>query len=156
MNRYFMSLLIGIIISIVSCSDKDDDNNNQYFGSISIEELESTPSFVYVHNNEAYPLYSYETYIWFRKGKMNIFKHGATQSRSFTRQFSYTLSDQKLTLTSSSYGITTKYEGYLSKYIHGDKRQLVLSLGLTGKEPEGNLPDDYLHWYDYSSISISE
>ena len=61
-------------ISLTSCS-KDDDEPESGLMVMSKSELESTPSFVYSHTSSVSYKYSYELYVWFRDGKMHIFKN---------------------------------------------------------------------------------
>ena len=153
-NILFLLAFLPVLlfsISLTSCSKDDDDEPESGLMVMSKSELESTPSFVYSHTSSVSYKYSYELYVWFREGKMHIFKNGATNSSSYVRTYDYTLKGQSLTISSG----TTSYRGYLSKFVSGSKKQLVISQGLDGTNI-GNLPEDYLQWYDYSYVDLSK
>ena len=152
-------LALSICFVLMSCG-KDDDSNmsNSENDVITIAELEKQPSFVYSYNSSVNYKNSYTTYIWFRDGVMSVWKEGTTNVNSFYRSYKYSIDGKKLTITTIallSGDKTTSYFGYITKFDSHSKKQLAIVQGLDGTNL-GNLPEDIVHYYDYSSIDFSK
>ncbi len=148
-NKFCFLLTLTICLVLVACS-KDDDNSasDDPLSEISVTELESQPSFVSNHS-------TYTTYVWFRNGRMRVWKKGSTNANSSNLYYTYSINGKKLTITTIEHlgKEATTYQGYITKFTSNSKKQLVISQGLDGTNL-GNLPDDVLNWYDYSTINL--
>ena len=146
-SKSFFKVLNSVFIFIafpffIACSSNDDDNNIEVgLYAITIAELESQPSFVYVYESTLTNTKTY-THLWFRNGVMTISEDG------YNTKYNYSIKDRKLILERDK----STYHGNISKSVQHKKTQLAITNGRDGE----NLPKNVLHWYDYSSVDMSK
>jgi len=147
----FFTVLSAFLISILSCGKDEELFVQQGMFKVTASELENSTSHVYSYEVVS-ATGSYTVYIAFQDSTMTLLKYSDDSSNNYVHNYTYHIDKETLVLTSTDYtGITTTYYGSISKYLSEGEPQLVISQG-----DMGNLPDELVHWYNYSSINLYE
>ena len=141
MNKSIFILAVLFSCMFISCSS-DDDNNEDSYSSVTVEELEKQPSFEYQGANTVI--------IWFRGGKLNVYNDAKIKSSSLLLTYNYTLNDRTITLTKGD----ETYKGFIMSYTLNSKKKLGLFTTYNGEI--GDLPQDIVHHYDYSNLRLDK
>ena len=154
-----MLTMMVAALGVTACGGSDDEVDDVPIHPYTVSELESVPSFTKSYNSSVSYKYDYTIYIWFRDGKMYFCKDTSSSATSDYWIFDYKLEGYNLYLTrNNKYSEDESYKGYISKvtYVGGGKTQMVLAQGEDANHWDGNLPDELLNWYDYSTVDFSK
>ena len=154
-----LAMMITASMCVTACGGSDDEVDDVPIHPYTVSELESVPSFTKSHNSSVSSKYNYKIYIWFRGGKMYYWKDTSSEATSIYWIFDYKLEGYNLYLTKNNkYSEDESYKGYISKVTPRDseRTQMVLNQGDDANHWDGNLPDELVDWYDYSTVDFSK